>query len=149
MSSFEIPSLEEMSDLVVAHSCTRNCLGVAGNSAGCCTIGERDYIIGPIPDSKDFLERYKKTIDPEAVFDDIFISYKEGSKLYPDRPMWQNPDYYPALRIDEKNISLRCIFLNDDNLCTVHAIRSETCKAYSCAHVTEMLQKLSLELPND
>ena len=149
MSDFEIASIEEISDMVVAHSCTRNCLGIAGNSAGCCTLGKRDYIIGPIPDSKEFLKRYKKTIDPKATYDEIFINHKEGSKLFPEREMWQNPDYYPAIRVNTEKSDNPCKFLNDDMLCTVHAIRSKTCSIYSCDHVNEILQKLSLELPEN
>jgi len=147
MSDFVIPSKEEVADMVVAHSCTRNCLGIEGNSAGCCTMGSRDYIIGPIPDAKAFLKRYRKTMKSNAKYDEIFIDYKEGSKLFPDLDTWQNPDNFPAIRVKTDQPHKPCMFLGENSLCSVHAIRSKTCSSYSCDHVKHMLEKLSLQLP--
>lgn len=147
MSSFEIPSKEEISDMVVAHSCTRNCLGIEGNSAGCCTMGNRDYIIGPVPDAKAFLKRYRDTVKKDATFDEVFVSYKEGSKLFPDLETWQSPDNFPAFRVRMDEDSKGCRFLDEDSLCTVHGIRSSTCQNFSCGHIKDMLEKLSLQLP--
>lgn len=147
MADFSIPSKEDFADIVVAHTCTRNCLGIDGNSAGCCTMGPRDYIIGPIHDAKDFLKRYQKNVKSDATFEEVFIEYEEGSKLFADREMWQNSDNFPALRVNTDALDNPCMFLDDDNLCSVHAIRSKTCSVYSCNYVQEVLEKLSLDLP--
>lgn len=144
MSEMIMPQESELSDMVVLHSCTRNCLGKKGNSAGCCTMGNRDYIIGPIPDAKAFLKRYKKSVDPKASYQDVFIDYDEGSQLFSHLSTWQNKENFPALRVKTEDPSNPCQFLNQDNLCSVHKIRSKTCSNYSCDHVKEILEKLSL-----
>lgn len=144
MGSMTLPSKKEISDTVVMHSCTRNCLGVEDNAAGCCTVAERDYIIGPIPDAKEFLKRYNTTACSHATFDELFVSYKEGKRLFPDRETWQNPQNYPALRVDMTHDYHACNFLGEDNLCSVHEIRSQTCRSFTCKHVNDLLEKLSL-----
>lgn len=144
MNTIVMPEETELADLVVMHNCTRNCLGVKRNSAGCCTLGDRDYIIGPIPDAKAFLKRYRKTVDPKASYKDVFIDHEEGSKLFPDLSTWQNPENFPAIRVKTEEASNPCRFLGDDNLCSVHAIRSNTCRNFICDHVNDILEKLSL-----
>lgn len=144
MSSMTIPSKKEIADTVVMHSCTRNCLGIENNAAGCCTVGERDYIIGPIPDALDFLKQYNASIDSNATYDEVFVEHKEGKQLFPDRETWQDPQNFPALRLQMDQETHPCRFLGDDNLCTVHQIRSQTCRAFTCGHVSELLERLSL-----
>lgn len=144
MNMNDIPSREEIADMITLHSCTRNCMGNVGNSAGCCSLGDRDYIIGPIPDAKDFLERYRKNIDPYATHEQVFVDYKEGKELFPDRDCWQAPENFPALRVNMNEKKHGCKFLGEDNLCTVHAIRSTTCRNYMCGYVGEILEKLSV-----
>lgn len=144
MNALIMPEEPELAELVVIHSCTRNCLGVKNNSSGCCTMGDRDYIIGPIPDAKAFLKRYKETEDANASYQDVFIDYKEGSELFPHLSTWQNEDNYPAIRVKTENPSNSCQFLGSDSLCSVHKIRSITCRNFTCGHVKDILEKLSL-----
>lgn len=135
----------EITDMVVLHSCTNNCFGIKNNSGGCCTLGKRDYIIGPIRDSDSFLERYRENISAEASYDDIFIGHEEGRKLFPDLETWQKPASYPALRVNTDIDGYPCSFLGEDKLCTVHEIRSETCRNFSCQHVKDVLSMMSLD----
>ncbi len=40
--------------------CSSKCFGVDGYDGSCCKLEERDFIIGPISDSGEFLEIQKK-----------------------------------------------------------------------------------------
>jgi len=144
MGMAHIPSKEDIADAIYTYSCTKNCLGIEGNSAGCCTLDKRNYIIGKVHDAKAFLKRYRETVDEKATYEDIFIEFEEGKALFPDRPIWQDPENFPAIRVSMENERHPCKFLGEDNLCTVHKIRSQTCQNFTCAHVQELLQKLSV-----
>jgi hypothetical protein len=48
------PSENEIAALVTHYTCTRNCSGHKGNAAGCCTVAERDFIIGQSQIPKTF-----------------------------------------------------------------------------------------------
>ncbi len=144
MTVLDMPSKEELADIVILHSCTRNCMGVENNAVGCCTLYDRDYIIGPIPDSNKLLERYRETVNPEATHEELFVDFEEGKTLFPERESWQTPKNFPAIRVDMESTSHRCQYLGDDNLCTIHEIRSETCRKFSCGHVKDLLAQMSL-----
>ncbi len=145
MADSKIPSKEDIADAIYTYSCTKNCLGVYGNSAGCCTMDKRNYIIGKVPDAKAFLKRYRKTVDKNAKYEEVFIEFEEGKKLFPDRPIWQDPENFPAIRVLMDNVRYPCRFLGENDLCTVHEIRSQTCRNFTCAHVNDLLQKLSVD----
>lgn len=144
MGIANIPSKADMADAIYTYSCTKNCLGIEDNSAGCCTVGDRNYIIGKVHDAEAFLKRYRETIDEEATYEDIFIDHEEGKSLFPDRPIWQDAENFPAIRVLMENERHACRFLGEDNLCTVHEIRSQTCQNFTCTHVEKLLQKLSV-----
>lgn len=110
-------------------------MGVEGNAGGCCTIGERDYIIGPVHDTKKVLEKLSELRGRNVPYDEVFIDFEEGSALFPERSFWQKKDCFPAIRLDMEDETLPCIFLAEDNLCSIHAIRSKTCSNYSCDHL--------------
>ena len=93
------PSEDEITALVTHYTCTRNCSGQKGNAAGCCTIASRDFIIGPITDPKDFLKRLSARDGRNYSHAEVFIDYKEGRKLFPDKTAWQTKEFYPALRV--------------------------------------------------
>jgi len=35
----------------------------------------------------------------EAKYNEVFVEYPEGHKLFPERARWQNPEHFPALRV--------------------------------------------------
>ena len=121
--------------------CQKKCLGFDGNHGGCCTVGDRDFIIGPIHDSHEFLERLKqKYPGTELNWDDVFIGYEEGSKLFPNKSHWQNPSNYPCLRVNKDTNVLPCVFYNTAiKCCTVYDIRPQTCKSFFCEYLRNML----------
>lgn len=122
--------------------CQHNCLGHKGNHGGCCTIDDRDWIMGPIKDADVFLKRVREKY-PNTVIEwkDIFIDYEEGSKLFPDKKNWQSKNNYPCLRI--LNVArLPCIFYNLQlRLCTVYDIRPDTCINFYCEYLLNIKKK--------
>ena len=123
--------------------CRENCLGHAGNHGGCCQVDDRDYIIGPINDSEQFLERLRKKFPGiDIQWRDLFLTWEEGSKLFPNKPVYQDPKHYPALRLDMAHKRLPCIFYNSTlKCCSVYEIRPDTCKKFFCPYL------LSLDSP--
>jgi len=122
------------------YTCLRNCFGVRHNAAGCCKISDRDYIIGRIGDAQDFLDRLNEKSEVKYQFKDVFIEYKEGSKLFPDKVAWQKPDNYPALRPKMTEPDLPCQFLTEKHECGVYDIRPQTCRKYQCEHLKKVLE---------
>lgn len=140
--ALEVPDRDDLIDGITLHTCLRNCTGSAGYAAGCCTLGTRDYIIGPIPDAPALLERLSASKGSTVAYDDVFIDHAEGSALFPDKKEWQRESCYPALRVKTEDASLPCIFLADDNLCSIHEIRSVTCSNFSCDHLKGIISTL-------
>lgn len=137
--ALDIPAREELVDSLTLHTCLRNCTGKSGAAAGCCTLGTRAYIIGPIPDTAELLARLSERLERDVPYDEVFVDYAEGSKAFPDNPEWQRQVCYPALRVRMDDPSFPCRFLADDNLCSIHDIRSVTCSRYSCDHLTTLI----------
>ena len=120
----------------VCNICTTRCMGFPGNKGGCCTVSDRDYIIGKHSDTKEFLDRLNKKFGKEFKYEEIFIDYEEGKKIFPEKSCWQNPKNYPCLRLDFKNPSHPCIFYNNHlGLCSIHEIRPITCAEYYCDYL--------------
>ena len=116
--------------------CSNKCLGFEGNHGGCCSIGDRDFIIGPHPDSHEFVERLSEKLGREIKYEEVFYEYEEGKKLFPDRPTWQNETHYPALKVDFFNPRVPCIFYNTRmKACMVYEIRPETCRNFECDYL--------------
>lgn len=120
--------------------CRENCLGFKNNHGGCCTIDNRDYIIGPIHDNHEFLDRVRKKFPGIKIeWRDLFLDFEEGSKLFPDRSMYQNPAAYPALRPEINHKRLPCIFYNSIlKCCSVYDIRPDTCKKFYCPYLVSL-----------
>ncbi len=138
----DLPSKDDLIDTLTAHICTKKCMGLDGNAGGCCSMGKRDYIIGPIPDAAAVLARLSKRYKRDVAFDEVFIGFEEGRKLFPDLECWQSESSFPAIRVNMKEPSLPCRFLDDDNLCSIHDIRSTTCREYYCDHINNLKQQL-------
>ena len=141
-STLALPGREDLAAAVTAHCCLRNCMGHSGWAAGCCTLADRDYIIGPIPDARALLDRLSALYGRTVAHREVFVDFEEGAALHPGRAMWQDPRNYPAIRTRADDPALPCIFLADDNLCSIHAIRSVTCRNFQCAHVRDAVAAL-------
>ena len=116
--------------------CSNKCLGFLDNHGGCCTLGERDFIIGPHTDTQEFVARLSEKLGRKLEYKDVFIDYEEGKNLFPDRPTWQNKFWYPALRVNLSDPKLPCIFYNTQvRACMVYEIRPETCKNFECDYL--------------
>jgi len=137
-----IPDREDLADALTLHSCLNNCYGAKGMAVSCCTLTDRNYIIGPITDPGAFLARLSEREGREVPREEVFIDYEEGRALFPDRPIWQEERVYPAMRPNVDDPALPCALLGEDNLCTVHDIRPETCARYHCSHLKGILDAL-------
>ena len=138
----DVPDRETLIDDLTLHTCLRKCTGYDGLAAGCCTLGTRDYIIGPIPDTAALLERLSKLKGRDVPYDEVFIDYEEGRALFPEKSEWQREACFPAIRVNTDDEELPCIFLSDDNLCSIHTIRSLTCSRYTCDHLKGIIAAL-------
>ena len=106
------------------------CQGVKGNNGDCCHIRDKDWIIGPVKDDKELLTRVQKEHDKNLTWNDLFIDYAEGKKMFSDKPLWQNKESYPAMRVNPELEGSPCVFF--DNGCKIHEIKSDVCKNYKC-----------------
>ena len=118
--------------------CSNHCFGIEGHDGSCCVLENRDYIIGPHHDSNQFIKRLSERFGREIKHQDVFVGYAEGSKMFPNKSTWQNPENFPALRVDLDNPRLPCTFYNTKvKACTVHSIRPNTCINYECDYLKE------------
>ena len=91
--------------------CKNNCPGAREDGKGsCCVVEGRNWIIGTVEDSWEVLDRLQ-AIYPTIRYEDVFITYEEGKDLYPDKPAWQDPSCYPAMRV----VNGSCKFFNLEN----------------------------------
>ena len=120
--------------------CCEKCLGFNGNHGGCCQLDDRDFIIGPVSDPDAFLLRIKNKFPGVNIeWKDVFIDFEEGSKLFPERSLYQNPNHYPSLRIDTNHVRKPCIFYNSTlKCCSVYDIRPDMCKSFSCDYLKKV-----------
>lgn len=113
--------------------CSNKCFGIDGYDGSCCTIEDRDWTMGPIHDSHEFIKNLSEKLGEEIKHEDIFIEYEEGKNLFPEKKTWQSPFAYPSFRIQLDNKRLPCIFYDiNEKQCTVYDIRPETCRKYEC-----------------
>jgi Fe-S-cluster containining protein len=113
--------------------CSEKCFGLPGYHGSCCTIENRDYIIGPHYDTQEFVDNLSKKLSREINYNEVFVDYEEGKTLFPNKSTWQNPNSYPAFRVDFYNPRLPCIFYNTKiKSCTMYDIRPKTCREYEC-----------------
>ena len=106
------------------------CQGLKGNNGDCCHIRDKNWIIGKVKDDKELLARVQKEYDKNLTWNDLFIDYEEGSKMFPNKSDWQNEDLYPAMRVRPELEGSPCVFF--DNGCKIHDIKSDVCKEYKC-----------------
>ena len=116
--------------------CSNKCYGMPGHHGSCCTLEDRDFIIGPHPDAEEFITRLSDKLGREIDYREVFVDYEEGKSLFPNKSTWQNPNSYPAFRVDLNNPRKPCIFYNTTiKSCTMYDIRPKTCMEYQCDYL--------------
>ena len=133
---------ETIKNEVTHYTCQKKCYGHVDNAASCCKVGDRDWIIGPIRDAEEFLQRLNEKSEVKYEYNDVFIEHEEGSRLFPNKETWQNPDHYPAMRLRMNELDLPCRFLTEKQECGVYEIRPQTCRQYVCEHLGKLLEML-------
>ena len=122
--------------------CSTKCFGINDYHGSCCSLEDRDYIIGPHYDTVEFLDRLTKRFGRIIKYSEVFVDWSEGRKMFPDKSVWQNSNNYPALRIEENDSRLPCTFYNTKiKACTVHAIRPQVCRDYECDYLKQETNK--------
>ena len=120
--------------------CSFNCYGIKGYYGSCCSVEERNWIMGPIKDSEKVLKNLSEKFGREIKFEEVFYDFEEGSKLFPTRPVWQKEESYPAMKVDFSTNKKSCIFYNQSlKACSIYEIRPETCKNYFCDYLEREL----------
>jgi len=115
--------------------CSNNCLGKQNNHGGCCNVTDSDFVLGKVTDTSEFLERLNNGLK----YEDVFMDYEEGSKLFPDKKQFQNPSTYPVLRVDMNSERKFCMFYDQENKsCGVYDIRPKMCQDYFCKHLKDI-----------
>ena len=62
--------------LMIERTCAQNCMGHEGNSGGCCTLGDRDFIMGPVLDAEAVLERLSALWGRAVPRAEVFIDFE-------------------------------------------------------------------------
>ncbi|MBX9695084.1 MAG: hypothetical protein K2Z81_22050 [Cyanobacteria bacterium] len=126
----------DMVNEVLFYTCTQKCCGVVRQSSKCCTISDRDWILGSVKDTDRFLADLSKLKGREVPYDEVFVDFEEGSQMFPDKPSWQAKKNYPAMRVHvDRSKGHPCTLLGDDLLCSVHTIKPAICKNYYCEYL--------------
>lgn len=121
--------------------CSHNCYGNKGYDGSCCQIEDRDWIIGSHSDTDEFLKRLSIKFARNVKFDEVFYTYEEGSKLFPEKSCWQNENSYPALKVDMEKDRKPCMFYNSTlRCCSIYDIRPQTCRNYNCQFLLDALK---------
>ena len=116
--------------------CSFKCFGVDNYHGSCCSVEDRDFIIGPHLDSDEFLEKLSNKFGRQVNFEEVFFSFEEGKELFKEKSSWQNPNSYPAMKIDINNTKKPCIFYNMQlRACNIYDIRPETCRTFECDYL--------------
>ena len=122
---------KELSEVdFIAQSCSTNCFNVKGYHGSCCSMENRDFIMGPIDELSQIhlLKRY-----PEKTWNDFFVDYEEGKDLFPDRSVWQQRQNFPAMRINTSTERNNCNQYDPiKKNCSVWRDRPTTCQNFNC-----------------
>ena len=130
ISLIKVLNLTNCSDI-----CSNSCLGKQNHHGGCCNVTDSGFALGKVTDALEFLKRLNNGLK----YEDVFIDYEEGSKLFPDKKQFQNPSIYPVLRVDMNSERKFCIFYDQKNkLCSVYDIRPKVCQNYFCKHLKDI-----------
>ena len=55
--------------------CSNKCFGIPGYHGSCCSLEDRDYIIGPHPDSEEFIKNLSEKLGREIEHREVFVDY--------------------------------------------------------------------------
>jgi len=131
---------------IIALTCSHDCFGIPDYHGSCCKLENRDFIIGPIYDTKEFLTRLQNHFQRPIEYSDVFIDYEEGHKMFPDRLTWQNPKAFPALRINLDSKERHCTFYNNTmRACSVYNIRPTTCQNFVCDYLRNKIKNEAMD----
>lgn len=131
---------EALQSTLIEYSCGQRCMGAPGNKGGCCKLDDRDFIIGPIDDAPAFLKRLSEKLGRPVPHEEVFVDAAEGRALFPDRPTWQAPQNYPALRVLMDDPRHPCRFYDiEAGACTVYEIRPLVCRRFLCEPLRHLL----------
>lgn len=119
-----------------SYICSNKCCGYDGYSGGCCSIENRNWIIGSIHDAQIFLRNLSLKLGRTVEFDEVFYQYEEGKNLFPNIEAWQYSTNYPAFKVNVNSEKKYCIFYNETlKYCSVYDIRPHTCRSYKCDYL--------------
>lgn len=135
----------EIRERLISYTCLRNCCGVAEQAGTCCTLADKDWILGPIEDFAEVLKRLEERLGRPVPFAEVFIDYEEGRLLFPDKSSWQDPAHYPAMRVvpDTFDVLARysCAFLKNGR-CSIHDIKPDVCASFLCDYVQKVVRSV-------
>lgn len=135
----------EIRERLISYTCLRNCCGVAEQSGSCCTVADKDWILGPIEDSVEVLKRLEDRLGRPVSFAEVFIDYEEGRLLFPDKSSWQDPAHYPAMRVVPDSLDAltrySCAFLKNGK-CSIHDIKPKVCASFLCEYVQKVVKSV-------
>lgn len=128
-----MPDPRQLRLMVIEHTCANKCMGRSGHRGGCCTLGDRDYILGPVRDIDEFLERLERVLGRALDRSEVVIEFDEGKALFPERPTWQDPKNFPALRVRTADPRAPCRFYElETGRCSIHEHRPQGCRSFEC-----------------
>lgn len=128
----------------INYICRNKCQGIDKFYGACCTLDNRNYIIGVHKEKeiKEFLKKLSKKFDRQIKKEEIFIEYEEGKNLFYDKQVWQDANNYPALRVDTENNIFPCIFYNLTlKQCSIYEIRPYICREFLCSFLKSKIKK--------
>lgn len=122
----------------ICEICSNRCFGIEGYDGSCCSIESRNFIMGPIKDAEEFIQRLNEKFGRNFQREDALIDFEEGRRLFPERSVWQDPGNFPAMRIDISKAKLPCVFYNTHaKFCSIHEVRPKTCQDYFCEYLMD------------
>ena len=120
--------------------CSKKCLGNNGYDGGCCTLEQRDWIIGPLTEDQveKLLFDLRVMLNRKVERKEAVIDYEEGCDLFPTRSQWQNKNNFPCMRINLSNYRLPCVFYNiGSKKCNIYNNRPRLCKDFFCDYLKQ------------
>ena len=57
--------------------CRDKCWGIEGYDGSCCTVENRDWIMGPNNDAHQFIDKLSEKLGEKVNYDDIFIEFEK------------------------------------------------------------------------
>jgi len=122
--------------------CAFKCFGRDDYDGSCCMLEDRNYIMGAITDYEEFLKKLSDKLGRVVDFSEVFYSFEEGSKQFPNLSNWQDPNNFPAFKLDLEKKRKPCVMYNTaTRSCSVYDIRPQTCRNYLCPYLKEKLNE--------